>query len=97
MRSSLVSLDAEGAESDEDHAVSLMESVGGEDRALEHLEDRATLEWALSTLGEPPRKIVRLRFFLKISRRPKSPGGGSGFLKCTSRGSAGRPWCGCGR
>ncbi len=65
---SLVSLDAEGAESDEDHAVSLIESVGGEDRALEHLEDRATLEWALSALAERPREIVRLRFFEDLSQ-----------------------------
>lgn len=65
---SLVSLDAEGAESDEDHAVSLRDAVGAEDQALEHLEDRATLEWALRTLPERPREIVRLRFFEDLSQ-----------------------------
>jgi RNA polymerase sigma-B factor len=63
-----VSLDAEGPEGDEDHAVSLREAIGAEDQALEHLEDHATLEWALSTLPERPREIVRLRFFEDLSQ-----------------------------
>ncbi len=65
---SLVSLDAEGAEGDEDHAISLREAVGVEDRALEHLEDRATLESALGTLPGRPREIVRLRFLEELSQ-----------------------------
>ncbi len=65
---SLVSLDAEAAERDEDHAVSLLESVGGEDQALEHLEDRATLEWAFGMLPERQREIVRMRFFEDLAQ-----------------------------
>lgn len=65
---SLISLDAEAPEGDEDHAVSLVESVGGEDRALEHLEDRATLEWALGMIPDRAREIVRMRFFQDLSQ-----------------------------
>ncbi len=65
---SLVSLDAESAEGDEDHSVSLLESVGGEDQALEHLEDRATLEWGLGMLPDRLRDVVRMRFFDDLSQ-----------------------------
>jgi RNA polymerase sigma-B factor len=65
---SLISLDAEAPEGDEDHAVSLVESVGGEDQALEHLEDRATLEWALGMIPDRAREIVRMRFFQDLSQ-----------------------------
>ncbi len=65
---SLISLDAEPSEGDEEHAVSLIESVGGEDPALEHLEDRATLQWALGMLPERLRQIVHMRFFEDLSQ-----------------------------
>ncbi len=65
---SLVPLDAEGTEGDEVHAVSLLESVGGQDQALERLEDRATLERALGLLPERSREIVRMRFFDDLSQ-----------------------------
>jgi RNA polymerase sigma-B factor len=65
---SLVSLDAETGEGEEEHAVSLHESMGGEDEALERLEDRATLDWALGRLPERAQQIVRMRFFDDLSQ-----------------------------
>jgi RNA polymerase sigma-B factor len=65
---SLVSLDAETSEGDEDRPVSLLESIGDEDQALEHLEDRATLEWGLGMLAERAREIVRMRYYEDLSQ-----------------------------
>lgn len=62
------SFDADGAEGDEEHAVSLLETVGGEDRALETLEDQATLDAALNLLPERAQRIVRMRFFDDLSQ-----------------------------
>jgi RNA polymerase sigma-B factor len=65
---SLVSLDAETSDGDEEHSVSLLESVGDEDVALERLEDRATLDWALARLPERAQQIIRMRFFDDLSQ-----------------------------
>lgn len=61
-----VSLDADGAEGDE--AASLLDSVGGEDQALERLEDRATLDRAFGILPRRARVIVQMRFFEDLSQ-----------------------------
>lgn len=63
-----VSLDAEAAEGEDDHAASLLESLGGEDEALERLEERASLKWALHMLPDRLRQIVRMRFFEELSQ-----------------------------
>jgi len=65
---SLVSLDAEPGDGDDEHSVPLLESVGDEDAALEHLEDRATVEWALGRLPARARQIVRMRFYEDLSQ-----------------------------
>ncbi len=62
------SFDADGAEGDEEHAVSLLDTVGGEDRAIESLEDQTTLDAALALLPERARRIVRMRFFGDLSQ-----------------------------
>lgn len=62
------SLDAEAVEEGGDRSVPLGEMVGGEDEAIEQLEDRATLEWALERLPDRHREIVRLRFFNRLSQ-----------------------------
>jgi len=64
----LVSLDAETPEGDDDRSAALAESVGGEDQALVSLEDRTTLEWALAHLPERSREVVRLRFYEDLSQ-----------------------------
>jgi RNA polymerase sigma-B factor len=62
------SFDADGAEGDEEHAVSLLDTVGGEDRAIESLEDQTTLDAALALLPDRARRIVRMRFFDDLSQ-----------------------------
>ena len=62
------SFDADGAEGDEEHAVSLLDTIGGEDRAIESLEDQTTLDAALALLPERARRIVRMRFFDDLSQ-----------------------------
>ena len=62
------SLDAEGAEEEEGRAGALLESLGREDAALERLEDRATLEWALRNLPDREREIVTLRYSTQLSQ-----------------------------
>jgi RNA polymerase sigma-B factor len=62
------SFDADGAEGDEEHAVTLVETIGGEDRAIERLEDQVTLDAALDLLPERARRIVRMCFFEDLSQ-----------------------------
>jgi RNA polymerase sigma-B factor len=61
------SLDAEPEEESE-RSVALVESIGAEDAALERLEDRASLEWALGRLSDRHKKIVQLRFYERLSQ-----------------------------
>ncbi len=63
-----ISLDAEGTEGEDDHAASLLESLGSEDEALERLEECASLTWALRMLPDRLRQIVRMRFFEDLSQ-----------------------------
>jgi RNA polymerase sigma-B factor len=68
------SLDAEGAEDGSDRAAVLLDTIGGEDTTIEHLENRATLEWAMDQLPERHQQIVHLRFYdrlpqVEIARR----------------------------
>jgi RNA polymerase sigma-B factor len=63
-----ISLEAVVAQGEDDHAGSLLESLGGEDQALERLEDRASLEWALGKLPDRLREIVRMRFLEDLSQ-----------------------------
>jgi len=65
---SLVSLDAEASEGEDDHGAPFGESVGAHDPEFETLEDRATLEWALSRLPERSQEVVRLRFYEDLSQ-----------------------------
>jgi len=62
------SLDAEAVEEGSDRAVSLLESIGGDDSTIERLEDHATLEWALGMLSDRHGEIVRLRFYEQCSQ-----------------------------
>jgi len=62
------SLDAQSAEEDESRSGGLLESLGREDTALEHLEDRATLEWALSKLPDREREIITFRYSKQLSQ-----------------------------
>lgn len=65
---SLASLDAEASEGEDDHATSLLESLGDQDRALERVEDQASLEGATERLPARLRQIVRMRFFDDVSQ-----------------------------
>ena len=65
---SLVSLDAEASDGDDDHGAPFGESVGAQDPQFEHLEDRATLDWALGRLPERSQEVVRLRFYEDLSQ-----------------------------
>jgi RNA polymerase sigma-B factor len=65
---SLVSIDADPASGDEGHNPALLDAMSQEDRALEHFEDQATLEWALGMLAERPREIVRMRYYEDLSQ-----------------------------
>ena len=62
------SLDAEGAEEEDGRTGALLESLGHDDAALEQLEDRATVEWALGHLPDREREIVTLRYSKQLSQ-----------------------------
>ncbi len=63
------SLDAEvGEGGDAEHASTLLDSLGEEDPALRHLEDRHTIQGALAALPERHREILRLRYYDGLSQ-----------------------------
>lgn len=63
-----ISLDADGADEEDGRTGALLESLGREDAALEQLEDRTTLEWALRNLPDREREIVTLRYSTQLSQ-----------------------------
>ncbi len=62
------SLDADGTGEEDGGTGALLESLGREDAALEQLEDRTTLEWALGNLPDREREIVTLRYSAQLSQ-----------------------------
>jgi RNA polymerase sigma-B factor len=58
---STLSLDA--PESSEDSALSMIDVIGEDDEALEHVEDRETIKPLLATLDPREKHILTLRFF----------------------------------
>lgn len=56
-------LSLDGAGSGDEDSVALVDTLGSDDSALEHVEYRATLRPLLATLPDRERQIVMLRFF----------------------------------
>lgn len=62
------SLDADVAESDDEHASSLLDYLGGEDLELGRLEDRHTVQDAMAALPDRHREILRMRYYDGLSQ-----------------------------
>lgn len=62
------SLDADVAESDDEHASSLLDYLGGEDPELGRLEDRHTVQDAMAALPDRHREILRMRYYDGLSQ-----------------------------
>lgn len=62
------SLDAENTEDSSERAAALLDTIGGEDTTIEHLENRVTLGWAMEQLSERHCRILQLRFYDRLSQ-----------------------------
>lgn len=65
---SVASLDADVGDSDDDQSLSLLDTLGTEDRELVHLENRQTLEGLLQRIPEREQAVLRQRYYEGVSQ-----------------------------